>query len=123
MSYREIVMVGVNCDGCGTEFVFDDEFALFGTGDEALACALDTGWTTDGQGKHHCTDCPDIGTTDEARLALGRALGPGDVPLEIPPADTNRMVPRTPETRSSGWSGTETPIPQTATALAEGATP
>lgn len=88
MSIRSAEMYFVVCDSCKAEFDYEDgggtpmyrtEAAAVDAADEFAE--HEDGWTTDGEGKHHCEKCPRLVIT-EAGLALrARRVTEADVPL------------------------------------------
>lgn len=82
MSTKQRTMLELICDGCGESYEADDQSILFDNDAEIVAALEYCGWSTDGEGKHHCWDCPVLELTEDAAADAARAPHPGDVPLE-----------------------------------------
>lgn len=93
MSVQPTRVFEVVCDSCQTT-MDDPEFEqvmVFNVEKQALDYATehievadgygDTGWSEDGEGKHHCEKCPPLTVTADAAAARARALTAADVPL------------------------------------------
>jgi hypothetical protein len=89
----QIVVYVLRCDGCGNDFEWSDEevTAIFDTARDAeehgrelaerAASERDDGWTSNGEGLHHCPTCPALPLTPAALDEIARRPGPNDVPL------------------------------------------
>lgn len=51
----------VVCDGCGRKANEYSDYEAWSDVDGAVFEATESGWTTDGEGRHHCHKCPIIG--------------------------------------------------------------
>lgn len=84
MTAEIVERVQIRCDGCRGLFEYYDEgVALFASAEQFVEQIADAhGWTTDGEGLHHCEDCAPLELTQDAKDEIARRPGPNDVPLE-----------------------------------------
>jgi hypothetical protein len=83
MSTREVVMIQLFCDGCGTDFEYEEETGSFQSIDLAdFYATQDSDWSTDGDGKHHCGYCPALELSEAGKAARARKLTDNDIPLD-----------------------------------------
>ena len=75
MSLKSAPYYWVECDSCGERCEYGDFSALADFG-SAIDGALDSEWTQDGQGKHHCRDCEPF--CEECKKPAGPLSGERD---------------------------------------------
>lgn len=76
---QPITMLQLKCDECGYS-ADDEEYGGSIQWEESKrlrlgflqAPGVPHGWTTDGEGKHHCDECPSLELTDDAKAELAR---------------------------------------------------
>jgi hypothetical protein len=59
MTRRLVTCVVLTCDACGAPVGDDSDLHFEGVA-RAEAAARDFSWTTDGLGRWHCAECPDL---------------------------------------------------------------
>lgn len=80
-----VEVLELSCDSCQAKFEYYDEGAtvLFDTVDSAEGAGEAYDWSTDGEGKHHCPDCPTLTLSEEAIAERARVAAAKDAePLE-----------------------------------------
>jgi hypothetical protein len=83
---REVAKFEIVCDSCKARLEFEEWGAveLFDTRRAAELFVTDHlagEWTADGEGKHHCPDCPPLEMTQAGADEIARRPSPNDVPL------------------------------------------
>jgi hypothetical protein len=87
----QVVVWKATCDSCGAAYDPNDEGTIYF---DALVEAevyifggpdddVESRWTTDGEGKHHCSVCEPLELTQAVKDALARKPGPNDIPLDF----------------------------------------
>lgn len=82
MTRRLVSCIVLHCDGCGAALGCDGEMH-FDSEPHMAGAATDLGWTTDGQDRWHCTDCPALEAAEPAVVIEGQeSFDLRDDPLE-----------------------------------------